>query len=222
MKHLFLSLVAIALIMMGQTANVEAQSLQRLVGKGISAATSKMSEKTVKVDAIPQTVEEFAALQQELATEPEGAVMMVILAMEVYNQNHSVGEECIRMANVDINFSSMYSRVRDLFNGDSSSRPYQVATFFKGATPRNAYNPTKPYTIRVRQNPAHRTDERSQSLRGYVKYLQVYSSGFDNSWLGVEVVKQKGCDVYKVSNCPAIYMRCKEIDFESDDEYQGL
>lgn len=224
MKHLIISFVALALIMIGQaTTQVQAQSLTRLIDKGISAASSKVSEKTVKIDAIPQSVEEFEQLQQQVAQEPEGAVMMVIVAMEMYHKDHAMGEECIRLANVDINFGSMFRRVKELYNSEDQyyGRPYQAAAFFKGAKPSNGYNPTKPYTIRVRPNPT-RKDERSSSLRGYVKHIEVYSDGFDTHWRNVEVVKQKGCPVYKVSNCPSLYTQCKEIDFESDDEFQGL
>lgn len=187
-----------------------------------SAAVSKLGEKTVRIDHIPTSVEEFEQMQLELAKDPEGAVMMVIVSMEMYRRDHKMGEECIRLANVDNNFNSMMSRVKELYRGgDSYGRPYQAATFFKGATPMNGYNPTKPYTIRVRKSPTHQ-DERSQSLRGYVKYMEVYSDGFDTHWRSVEVVQQKGCEVYKVSNCPSIYTQCKEIYFESNREFEGL
>lgn len=182
------------------------------------------AETTVKIESIPQSVDEFEKMQQQLAKEPEGAVMMVIVAMEMYRKDKTIGEECIKLANVDTNFSSMMRRVKEVIvnnPNDSYVRPYLAATFFKGATPMNGYNPTKPYTIKVRNSPT-RKDERSQSLRGYIKYMEVYSEGYDTHWRSVEVVKQKGCEVYKVSNCPAIYMQCKEIDFESERDFEGL
>lgn len=224
MRHLLTSVVAIIAMMCCQIETASAQlSLRNLGEKAVSAGISKVREKSVKIDAIPQSVDEFVKMQSEVAQTPEGAVMMVIVSMEMYRQNHQVGEECIRLANTDTNFGSMFRRVKELYNdGDAYyGRPYQAAAFFKGAKPENAYNPTKPYTIHVRPNPT-RKDERSTSLRGYVKFLQVYSDGFDTPWRGVEVVKQKGCDVYKVSNCPSIYTQCKEIDFETDREFEGL
>lgn len=183
----------------------------------------KAAETTVKIDGIPQSVEEFQQVQRELAKQPEGAVMILLVSMEMYRQNKSLGEECIRLANCDTNFSAMMRRVKEVMadSTDSYVRQHLAATYFNGATPKNGFNPTKPYTIRVRKNTA-RNDERSQSLRGYVKYMEVYSEGYDQHWRSVEVVQQKGCDVYKVSNCPAIYTQCKEVDFESDREYEGM
>lgn len=196
--------------------DAHAQSSRRTSG-------SAAHEKTVQIDSIPQSVADFQTMQQQLATTPEGAVMMVIVAMEMYHQNVTIGEQCIKLCNVENNHYSILSRLRELFNAKDKyyGRPYQAAAFFRGATPKNGYNPTKPYTIRVRKNPT-RSDERSEILRGYVKYLQVYSDGFDTYWRGCEVIQQKGSSVYKVSNCPSLYTQCKEIDFDCDREFEGL
>lgn len=236
MRKYLITIIAVFAVMFCQSESLSAQGLRGLLNrstskyslekglqKGISKAVSKASEKTVSVEAMPQTAEEFEAMQSEVAQTPEGAVMMVIISMEMYRKDPAVGEECIKMANCDINFGSMFRRVKEIVkeSDDSYCRPYQAAAFFKGADPDNGYNPTKPYTIRVRPSQT-RKDERSQSLRGVVKFLEVYSDGFDSHWRSVEVVKQKGCDVYKVSNCPSIYTQCKEIDFECDREFEGL
>ena len=96
-----------------------------------------------------------------------------------------------------------------------------VSTYFKGAKPSNGFNPEKPYTIQVRKDPT-RGDERSQLLKGIVKHLQVYSDGYDTPWRGVDVVQQKGDTYYRVSNCPALYTQCKEVDFDATEDWKEL
>ncbi|MCR5658168.1 MAG: hypothetical protein K6G25_02445 [Bacteroidales bacterium] len=184
---------------------------------------SKVQDGKVSIEAIPTTLDEFKALQAELGTTPEGCIMLQLVAMEVYRHDRNVGRECLSLNNTSTNLSSVTSRLNELYRpNDSYARPYLVSSCFKGATPANGYNPNKPYTIELRRDPVRPDDERSQMLRGYVKYFQVYSDGYDTHWRNVDVVKQQGDDYYRVSNCPAILTQCKEIDFDATDEWHGL
>lgn len=224
MKKAFLLLIAVFTSLLFCDSASAQQSNRR---DNVGSTSNKNGEKTISIDHIPNTVEEFENMQMEIATTPEGAVMMVLVAMEVYNRDREAGAQCIRLCNVENNVYSIESRLKDLFNKNDQyySRPYQVASFFEGAKPSNGYNPTKPYTIRVRKR-ANRPDERSQMLRGYVKYMEVYSNGFDTPWRSCEVIRQfnDGVEdkIYKVSNCPALYTQCKELDFDSPRRYEGL
>ena len=184
--------------------------------------SSAFSEK-VSIDKIPATLEEFQTLQAKLGTTPEGCIMLQLVAMEMYRRDKAVGLECLKLNNTSTNLSFVTSRLNEIFReNDSYARPYLVSTYFSGAKPSNGYNPDKPYTIQVRRNPAYPNDERSQSLKGYVKYFQVYSDGYDTPWRGIEVVQQKGDAYYRVSNCPNIYVQCKEVDFDASDDWHGL
>lgn len=179
-------------------------------------------EATLSIDRMPVSYEEFVSLQNEVAQTPEGAIMMEIVAMEMYNRDRELGKKCLTLANTEINVNFMVRRMSDLaVPEEQSGRPYQPAIFFAGATPMNGYNPTSPYTIQVRTSKVHKY-EKVQSLKGYLLYLEVFSEGFDTQWRSVEVIKQKGSDVYKVYNCPAMVTRCKELDFESPRDYDGL
>ena len=199
-----------------------------IVAFGINTANaqngvSKVQDGKVSIEAIPTTLDEFKALQAELGTTPEGCIMLQLVAMEVYRHDRNVGRECLSLNNTSTNLSSVTSRLNELYRpNDSYARPYLVSSCFKGATPANGYNPNKPYTIELRRDPVRPDDERSQMLRGYVKYFQVYSDGYDTHWRNVDVVKQQGDDYYRVSNCPAILTQCKEIDFDATDEWHGL
>lgn len=181
-------------------------------------------EATVSISRFPRTLGEFKALQKKLGAYPQGAVMLQLAAFELYNRNTEAGTEAIKLNNVESNVNSVLRIIQDKFGKtqyDDMLTPYLVATYLDGATPQNGYNPNKPYTIQVRTSPAN-PYQRSDMLKGYVLYLQVYSSGYDNSWRGCEVIKQKGNDYYTVNNCPSMYMGCKDIDFECDEEYHGL
>lgn len=204
------------------TAN--AQSCGRCKSKcNAQNATAKVAKDgTVTIGAIPTTEAEFDALQAQLGTTPEGCIALQLVAMQMYQNNPKVGKICLQKNNTDINLSSVESRLKELFReNDSYARMHLVATFFNGATVENGFNPTFPYAITVRKNP-NASDEKSQSLKGYVKHYQVYSEGYDTHWRGVDVVQQKGDTYYKVSNCPSIYTQCKEVDWEAEQEYQGL
>ena len=182
-------------------------------------------EATVTFARIPKTIEEFKQIRSEIGGTPQGAVALQLIAFEMYNKNTIVGTECVKLNNTDINVPSVMRRLPDIFGknslDDNYARKHLVATYFEGSTPENGFNPTKPYTVRVRTNKVHKY-ERAQSLKGYVLYLDVYSSGYDTHWRGCEVVKQKGNEYYTVSNSPSMYVQCQEVPFDSKEEYKGL
>ena len=189
----------------------------------MSFTTTAVAQTECSIQSIPTTVKEFQALQAELGTTPEGCIMLQLVAMEMYRRDNAVGLECLTLNNTSTNLSSVTSRLKEIFReNDTYARPYLVSSFFKGATPANGYNPEKPYTIQVRRNPAYPNDERSQALKGYVKHMQVYSDGYDTPWRGIDVVLQKGDTYYRVSNCPSIYIQCKEVDFDATEDWREL
>ena len=176
----------------------------------------------VTIGAIPTTVAEFDELQAELGTTPEGCIALQLVAMQMYQNDPKVGKICLKKNNTSTNLPSIERRLPEIFRKhDTYARMHLVATYLNGATVENGFNPDFPYTITVRKTP-NKEDSKSQSLKGYVKYYQVYSEGYDTHWRGIEVVKQKGDTYYRVSNCPSVYVQCKEVDWEAEDEYQGL
>ena len=178
---------------------------------------------TLSISRMPETLDEFVKLQAEIGSRPEGAVMLQVVAFQMYIRNKTVGTEAIKLNNTDINHYSVLSRMPEIFrlSGDSYARLHLPATFFDGATPENGFNPKQPYTITVRSSKT-RNYERSESLKGYVLYLEAYSTGYDTPWRGCDVVKQKGCEYYKVNSSPSMYVQCKEVPFDSERDYEGL
>lgn len=227
-KHNILLILALSLFFC-ETSFAQWGSVNRAIRQGVregireGARNSTVGSDEVSIEKIPTTVAEFQALQAELGTTPEGCIMLQLVAIEMYRRDKNIGTECLTLNNTSTNLSSVTSRLKEIFReNDTYARPHLVSTYFKGAKPSNGFNPDKPYTIQVRRNPAYPNDERSQALKGYVKYYQVYSEGYDTPWRGIEVVQQKGDPYYRVSNCPAVYIQCKEVDFDATEDWKGL
>ena len=227
-KANFLVAMALAVVFVFGTVTANAQirglgqKLKSTITEGASNLGSKIAADKVTFEKFPTTLEEFQAFQAEYGTTPEGAVAVQLVAMELYRHDKAVGQQCLALCNTDVNLSSVTRRLNELFReNDSYARPYLVSAMLQGAKPSSGYNPDKPYTIRLRKDPT-KSDERSQMLKGYVIHLQLYSDGYDTPWRNVDVVKQKGDDYYRVSNCPAILTQCKEVDFDASDDWHGL
>jgi hypothetical protein len=227
-KQNFLTAMALAVVMVfgAATANAQIRGLGQKIKEAATEGANNVASKTfaekLSIEKIPATFEEFQALQAEMGTTPEGCVMLQLVAMEMYRRDKNLGQQCLALNNTETNLSSVTRRLNELFReNDSYARPYIVSAMFKGATPANGYTPDKPYTIRLRKDPT-KTDQRSQILKGVVKYIQVYSDGYDTPWRNVDVVQQKGDTYYRVSNCPAIVTQCKEVDFDATQDWTPM
>ena len=167
---------------------------------------------TITVSAIPQNVQEFDELQAQIGGEPQGAAALCIIAMEMYQKyGFAVASPCLQKCNTEINMHSyMMNRLKDFFGPNSTlDRPYQMAAFFKDASPENGYNPSRPLTIEVFVSKIDGY-QKSNSLKGNVIYLRVKFSGSDSMKdVGVEVVLPSGEQYYRVSSCPGLYSTVK-------------
>lgn len=220
MKKVFLAVMMVLFTV----ASVAQSAIDVKFKGGISPDKWKAGETaSVSISRMPASVAEFMQLQAQLGVKPEGAVMLQLVAMEMFNRDKTTGKECVQLANISNNHYSILSRLPDIFNKAdvSYARPHLVATFFDGATPENGFNPKAPYTIQVRTR-ANRQYERSEMLKGYVLYLEVYSAGYDTAWRGVEVIRQKGSQYFQVSNSPSMYVQCKDVPFDAKEDYKGL
>lgn len=176
-------------------------------------------EGSVTFNRFPCSLSEFESVLPTLQQTPQGAVASQLMAMELYRRNRTDGEKAFRLCNVQSNVPMIMNRVPDLFGytgGGGSSRPYQVASFLKGATPDNGYAPTLPYTIKVKVGANGAIY--SNTYQAKVLYLQVATTGTDSGYRACEVINTKKPDEPKgwtVFNCPGLYVRCKDISFET-------
>lgn len=174
----------------------------------------------VTFSGFPRSLDEFKAAQEKLGTSPEGAVVLELMAFEIFCHDQNVGKQCLDLCNVELNIDRVYRILRDRYDPKYGSyyNPFLVATFLEGATPMNGYKANKPFKVNVRTHTAQPYED-AESYRGTIISLQVQSKGYDTEWRAVSVVKSKGCPYYKVVNNPSMYTQCKPVSFKCDDEY---
>ena len=143
---------------------------------------------TLTFSHFPDSVEEFQTLQEQLlGTSPAGCLALNLLAYEMFRRNREIGEACIRLCNTPANASATlrmlkekFSQVRhDASDHDTYHQPYLVASFLKGATQTNGYQPEEPYTLTfyLSDNPNTRQHERSSLLSGFLYRISIRRNG---------------------------------------------
>ena len=169
---------------------------------------------TVTFTNIPADLDEFTAVYENfLGKTPYGVAAMMPMAMEMYARDSQVGEACIKLINRDSNVSSVMSIVRDklkdIQEGDSYRQRYLPAAVLAGATPENGYTPKKPYTVNMKASV--NKHQEMQLFDGTVMYIYIMGKGWDTEQRSVEIVKSSDSDLFKVFNCPSLYVQCKRI-----------
>lgn len=202
------TVVLAAIISLGVSINVAAKTK---INKRISHTRWEGDKKTsVEFDAFPATFEQWQEMQKILGGEPQGAVALQVMAIELYRNNRPDGEKALRLNNTSTNYNSTVERLREIMGKDQYyARPYIAWALLDGATPEGGYYVRPPYKIEMKVDP-NKKYQQSQLLHGTVIYLLIDSKGWDTNWRGVEVVKPQGSDYFVVSNCPAMYTQCKQ------------
>ena len=173
---------------------------------------------TVTFNRFPCSIDEFKSVQSQIGGEPHGAVVMELMAAEMYRRNAAIGTECLKLCNTPLNINAQIRRWKELFGKDENyNRPYQIGAFLKGATHENRYTPNEPYTIEVKVNNG-RPYGNTLDYQSTMLYLDVLTKGKDSGSETVAVVKPNPCraypngsDYFLVDNCPGLYSQVKEI-----------
>lgn len=162
---------------------------------------------------IPSDYEEFAYVYELLGQTPYGVAAMMPMAMEMYARDSKVGEECIKLINAQNNVSSVMSilrdKLKDVGEGDTYCQRYLPAAVLDGATPENGYTPKKPYTINMKASV--NKHQEMQLFDGTVMYIYIMGKGWDTEQRSIEIVKTSDSELFKVFNCPSLYVQCKRI-----------
>ncbi|SJZ31173.1 DUF6935 domain-containing protein [Porphyromonas cangingivalis] len=182
---------------------------------------------TVTFNRFPATMKEFEQVRTQIGTEPHGAVALQVMAYEMFRRDRDLGLKCIALNNVSNHSGKDSSPIRQLtsiFREGNSARPYQMASFLKGATPENGYNPTKPYTIEVFSDQG-RGYEESNAYQTTVVRMYIVTSGRDDKQVPISVVKtfkpdENSNGTYFIVTSSPLYSRCKEKSFRN--EFKGL
>ena len=161
---------------------------------------------------VPASVGEFRQLYTDLLGKSEYAVPALIpMAMEVYARNQQEGEQCIATFCTFAARGEMTRILKDKFSrpSDPYCQRYLPAALLQGATPQNAYTPSRPYTVSIGH--AANQDEDSGMYNARYHYLHILGAGWDTQQRGVQVVRADGADLFQVNGCPATYTSCKPI-----------
>ena len=139
-----------------------------------STGTRRLQTWTFTFKELPETLEDFMALDINDLRQPQNTAAMTLLALCLYPQNR---EECFRTIDYldgPKPLSDYEKQVfDDRFKGDQVNIPF---SYFKGATPANNYMPSVPYTFTIRET----TISRANLNLGYIT-LFFDSSGADSS-----------------------------------------
>jgi hypothetical protein len=144
----------------GQAANI--------ISKGVNKSVD------VTFSAMPETLAEFQALPQAAMKTPHDTAAMFVAALCVYPLSKDV---CVSMLN-HLKGPAPLSNRDVAFLADrmsqNSKAPFLGASYFNGATPKNEYAPSKPYTVTVSEN----TYSNDRKAEGYIT-LYIRSGGAD-------------------------------------------
>ncbi|TGK54358.1 hypothetical protein EHQ16_11200 [Leptospira kanakyensis] len=134
-----------------------------LFAAGQAFAQNLTPRNVVVLPSEPTTIEEFKSLQSSIATTPEGAASMLVLAISLYGKNPDLGTKTMTLSVVSKNRqkSNKPSAVdgMDLGNGDKfllgQLDKYKMLSngYWKGAEPSNGYTPSLPLTVETYTNP---------------------------------------------------------------------
>ncbi|MBN2890561.1 MAG: hypothetical protein JXL97_01715 [Bacteroidales bacterium] len=172
--------------------------------------------KTVTINQQPTTVEEFTKLRDELATTPEGGAAVFLMAYKIFNENESLGEQCLVIA-IDrgsLQEGNVYKGFK-LLNGDLSRIKSQLAqnpklpnSYIKGSTAENDYSVNLPYIFEFSTNSSSGTE-----ADGYIKFF-VECSGADSP-RPLHVMKNNR-DIWKAKNWSSVLVGIKKKAIDDD------
>lgn len=124
-----------------------------------SEVTGQMIPVSVEIPTIPETIDEFVELRDEIAVTPEGGAAMFILALMVYSEDYDTGLLCITASLV--NDSSLLrnvvpygykgmepiSELQDRFTV-LQRKPWIADSYAAEALPENNYELEAPFKIK--------------------------------------------------------------------------
>lgn len=172
------------------------QDVRKAVRKTVAGGVPK----SVTLGAIPATLEAFNAKYNELATTPEGAVVMFLAAMDIYTQNEELGKQCFGLCfhpeNREGNLPNNHflSFMRSCFHS-GDGQPWIARSYFDGAKPENGYTPKESFTLRLKSRVGD--DDYLTSMDADVEKRWLKSSGADSE-RAVQVLRVRGENLYYI------------------------
>jgi hypothetical protein len=133
---------------------------------------------SVSIGQIPQSVEEFTALRDQLAETPQGGAAMMVVALLVYAEDEQLGQGCLAVAVEQGRLHEgrpgyggwgLGARDLQLIGMQVGAQGHIPRSYVRGASPENGYElPDPPYEVEFGPNP-HSGDPASGDYKVFVK-----------------------------------------------------
>jgi hypothetical protein len=131
----------------------------------------------VKIDKLPQSIEEFVALRDEVAVEPQGGAAMMVAALFTYVQDETLGRQCLaiaasreRLEEGPKGYKGWQLRASDvwLLHTQIKGKDYVLKSYIEGTTPDNGYELSEPpYVFTFSDNP-HSGDPETGTFKVFI------------------------------------------------------
>ena len=173
----------------------------------------KDTEGTVTFTHFPSNVREFKALQTQLLgkTKP-GVLALELMAMEMYRRNRTAGEAALELCNVSANTKAVmrelqlkFPAVRGDEESDSNHQPYLIASFLKGSTMQNKYQPDYPYVLTFYENTSPLVSQGEYSLTYFGRTYNWCIKQYGERDTNATIVLIDDEELYLVNNCSDYY-----------------
>ncbi len=147
---------------------------------GIEENPTGQATETFTFNRFPDSVKEFSEVREKVGTRLGGAILLQIMAMEMYSHNKAIGEECVKLCVTTTYQGMVVDSFKRVFY--EYKKPYAAASLLAGSKPATGYNPTEPYTIAVGVDTALMKDAEKEAggtyssvFQAYLKHLKVYN-----------------------------------------------
>ncbi len=132
-------------------------------------------EKSITVDKLPSTIEEFEKLRDNLATTPEGGAVVLIVAAQLYTKDKNLGKQALTVAidSSELGKGNWYKGFEPSGSfkfqiSQLDQKPYIAFGYVEGATPQNSYQVNPPHKYSLSRNQSS-GDEASGKVKVFVK-----------------------------------------------------
>ena len=131
--------------------------LKNQAANAVMKSAQNIGTKTEKIifDDLPETMEAFKALPQAQLSSAFDTAALTVVALCIYPANK---ELCFEMLDYLRGPRPMNGADKQFISDRFRNEDYIPRSYFVGATPKNDYMPSSPYTVTVKSDP-HSYDE---------------------------------------------------------------
>ncbi len=172
------------------------------------------SSTTVTISDIPSSLDAFLDLQQQISVDPQGAVVMMLVAIHIFQNNPDEGMQCLTAAatfpltkesDEKGNYEGYIMSNVSTLKRNLESYPRIPFVYYQGSTPENGYVPDgPPFVVKMTTNP-YSYSSGSDGMR--IKFF-VDTKGADSN-RPTTVKKVNG--IYKVTEFSSLYLSYKPV-----------